>query len=541
MPLVEFSADVLIDGATVWTGEDLPDGEVLTVDAVALREGRIVALGEAARRLSAREVVSAGGHFLAPAFGDGHVHPIVGGLEHAYAPIRSATSVDEVIAIAQKWAVEHPDEPWVRGDGLDITLAPQGIFEAAWLDEVFPDRPAYFHGSDGHTAWVNTEALRRAGYVKGVRQPSDGEIVVAADGEPIGTLREPGAFMPVRDLLPEPTPDQIITAIDSATAGFAASGITWIQDALQQPALMPIWIEAAQRGKVHVDADLAFWLDAKNWRDQLDGFVESRRLIDEAGFPGLTAHTIKFFADGIIESGTGALLNPYCDCPNSVGIPNWDDGDLAEAMTAVDALGFNVHVHAIGDAAARETLDAMEVVAATNAPRDRRWTIAHLQLVDPADVPRFVELGVVANFEPYWARLDSWQRELNFTKLGPERANAQYAIGTIVRSGAAVSFGSDWPVSTYAPMEGIQVAVTRQFDRDSEPWVPSERISVNQALAAYTRGVAFQAGRGDGGVVRVGARGDLVLLDQDPRKVDPMSIGDIRVLGTWRTGKRIHG
>lgn len=304
---------------------------------------------------------------------------------------------------------------------------------------------------------------------------------------------------------------------------------------------MPLWVDAARQGALHVDADLAFWIDPRSWRETVDQLLSARAIIDDAGFAGLTASTAKFFADGIIESATGALLEPYCDCPTSRGIPNWAPDEMAEAMIAVDQLGFTIHVHAIGDAGIRETLDVFEKVAATNPPRDRRWTMAHLQLVDEADIPRLLELGVVANFEPYWAHMDNWQRELNAKRLGEERLNRQYQIGTFVRSGAVVSFGSDWPVSTYAPLECMQVAVTRQMDRDSPPWMPQERITVDQALTAYTRGIAFQSGRDDAGELRPGARADLVLLAHDPRTVDPMSIGEIAVLGTWKSGQRTFG
>lgn len=530
-----------LEGVTGWTGRRLPGGRIAETDAVLVRGGRILAMGGAARAADADKVVDASGQFLAPAFGDGHIHPLVGGLGHAFAPIRGVTSIDEVVSATKGWADEHPEAAWVRGDGLDITLAPGGVFRAEWLDAVLPDRPVFLHGSDGHTVWVNSEALRRAGYVKGMTQPSEGEVVLDSDGSPVGTLRELSAFVPVMDLMPQPTPDQVMQALDRTTTDFAAAGITWIQDALQSPEAMPLWASAARAGAVHVDADLAFWLDPKDWRGKLDGFVEGRRVIEEAGLAGLTARTVKFFADGIIESTTGALLSPDRDCPNTSGIPTWDPAELTEAMTAVDALGFTAHVHAIGDAAVRETLDAMEHVARTNPPRDRRWTMAHLQLVDPADFPRFAELGVVANFEPYWAQLDRWQRELNTEHLGAERLNRQYQIGTVIRSGAEVSFGSDWPVTTFAPLECMQVAVTRQADRDSAPWMPEERITVDEALAAYTRGIAFQAGRSDAGELRPGARADLVLLAQDPRVVDPMSIGEIEVLGTWRAGERIFG
>lgn len=530
-----------IDGATVWTGRHAPDGSILTTDSILLGDGRIVALGDTGRAMNADEVIDGSGAFVCPSFGDGHMHPVIGGLEHAFAQIRTATTTDDVIAAVKAWAEANPEAEWVRGDGLDITLAPNGVFEAAWLDAVIPDRPVYLHGSDGHTVWVNSEALRRAGYLAGVTQPAGGEIVLDAEGAPIGTLREPSAFMPVRTLLPPPSPEQARSALDHATARFAAAGITWVQDALQEPSAMPLWIGAAEHGALHVDVDLAIWMDPSSWRETLASLPSVRALIDDAEIPGLTATTVKFFADGIIESATGALLEPYCDCPTSLGIPNWAPDQMAEAMIAVDLLGFTIHVHAIGDAGVRVTLDAFEQVVATNPPRDRRWTIAHLQLVDETDIPRLLELGVIANFEPYWAHLDNWQRELNAKRLGEKRLNQQYRIGSFVRTGNVVSFGSDWPVTTFAPLECMQVAVTRQLDRDSKPWMPEECITVDQALTAYTRGIAVQSGRSDCGELRPGARADLVLLARDPRLVEPMTIGEIEVLGTWKAGQRTFG
>jgi predicted amidohydrolase YtcJ len=213
------------------------------------------------------------------------------------------------------------------------------------------------------------------------------------------------------------------------------------------------------------------------------------------------------------------------------------------AVAAVDALGFSPHIHAIGDAAIRNALDAIEYANAVNGARDRRATIAHTQLVDAADLPRFAELGVIANFEPYWAKFDAWQTELTVPRLGPERIDRQFMMRTILATGAPISFGSDWPVTTYAPLEGIQVAVTRQMTEGDflDPWMPEERLTVEESLAAYTSGVAYQAGEDRSGTLRPGARADVVLLSADPRTVAPLEIAAVDVLGTWSDGVRVFG
>jgi predicted amidohydrolase YtcJ len=530
-----------IDNATVWTGQRLPDGSVHVSDAVYVAQGRVIALGETARQLDAEHVVDADGAFLAPAFGDGHVHPIFGGLEREFAPVRDHASPRDIAAAVGAWARAHPGEEWVRGEGFDHTLAPEGIFHAAWLDEHVPDRPVVLRATDYHTVWVNSEALRRAGYTPGVAQPHDGEIVLDASGSPVGTLREWGAWRPVYNLLPRPDDATLLSAVDFATSGFAAAGITWAQDAWVEPRDVDTWLQAAAGGHLHADIDLALWADPNSWRDQLAHFEAARERVIAAGRESVTTHTVKFFADGVIESGTSAMLEPFCDCPHSKGMPNWDAGDMADAVAAIDAMGFTAHIHAIGDYGVRMALDAIQHAATVNPPRDRRWVIVHTQLVHPDDLPRFAELGVIANFEPYWSKYDSWQSELTAPRLGPDRTDRQFQTATLARLGAIISFGSDWPVTTYAPLEGIQVAVTRQMEPGGAPWMPDERISVDEALTAYTRGVAFQAGRDDAGLIRPGAVADLVLLEADPRAVDPMAIGSIPVRGTWRRGALTFG
>ena len=532
-------ATVRIQNATVWTGMRLPGGDISVTDAVLIDEGSILAIGATAKRLPADVVIDVAGGFICYGFGDGHVHPVFGGLEQQFAPVRDLASAEEIALAVGEWATAHPDAEWIRGEGFDHTLAPDGVFLAAWLDAVVPDRPVVLRATDYHTVWVNSEALRRAGYTRDLVQPHDGEIVLDAAGEPTGTLREWGAWRPVYALLPPVELETRMSAIAHANECFASAGLTWVQDAWVEATDVNTWIEADRRGLVTCKVAMALWADANNWRQQIEEFVAARARVEEADSPRLVANTIKFFADGVIESATGALLEPYCDCPHSKGLPNWQPDELNSAVAAIDALGFQTHIHAIGDGAARMALDAIEHASLVNGARDRRPVIAHTQLVDEADIGRFAELGVIANFEPYWAKFDSWQSELTEPRLGKERTNRQFLIGTILRSGAPISFGSDWPVTTYSPLAGIQVAVTRKMTATGPSWMPEECVSVEEALLAYTSGVAFQAGDDGAGVIRPGARADLVWLETDPRSVDPMEIENISVLGTWAHGQRV--
>ena len=532
---------IRFENVTVWTGRRLPDGTYFVTDGLLVRDDRVVAMGATARGMTADSVIDGNGGFLCFGFGDGHVHPMFGGLEQQFALVRDMSSPEEIARSVGEWARAHPEVEWVRGEGFDHTLAPGGVFHAAWLDAEVPDRPVVLRATDYHTVWVNSEALRRAGYGVGVTQPHDGEIVLDDDGAPIGTLREWGAWRPVYDLLPRLPEEMLTAALGFASDSFSAAGITWIQDAWVEPADVQTWLDAEASGALKVDADLALWADPNSWRDQLAGFTESRERVVQSTGGRLSATTVKFFADGVVESGTSAMLEPFCDCPHSKGLPNWAPEELDAAVAAIDALGFTAHIHAIGDFGVRMALDAMEHAARVNPPRDRRWIIVHTQLVDPSDLARFAELGVIANFEPYWSKFDAWQSELSEPRLGPERTHRQFQTATLAGLGAPISFGSDWPVTTCAPLEGIQVAVTRRLDRESPSWMPEECISVEEAIAGYTSGVAFQAGRGDAGVIRPGAVADLVLLAQDPRQVDPMDIGSIEVVGTWCRGERTFG
>jgi predicted amidohydrolase YtcJ len=534
-------AEQLFTGGIVRTG--VPGAAAST--ALAVAGGRVLALGQDA--LEARgprtEVIDLAGGALLPSFGDGHAHPLLGGLGLRGVPVRQARSVAEILAAVAAWAAAHPGAEWVTGDAFDPTLAGGGRFDARWLDSVVADRPVALRTLDHHTMWVNTEALRRAGIDAGTPEPAAGQIVRRADGSPLGTLREWGAIGPVLDLLPAPGPAEQAAALAEVCGLFAAAGITWVQDAWAEHGHIDAWLAAARDGRLRFRANLAFRAEPVSWKDQLEEFAADRdRIACEA--PGwLTARTVKFFADGVVEAGTAALLQPYDDCPHSHGIANWTPGELADAIAAADAAGFQAHVHAIGDAGVRLALDAIAETARRNGPADRRPVLAHVQLIDPADLPRFAGLGVIANLEPLWAQPDPLMTELTLPRVGPARGARQYQIATLQRTGARVSFGSDWPVTDYRPLPGIATAITRQTAAGNPDggWLPAERVTAAAALAAYSAGVAYQAfEERHWGMLRPGLRADLVHLAADPAVIPARELRDLPVLGTWLAGTRTH-
>ncbi|MBC7290567.1 MAG: amidohydrolase [Actinotalea sp.] len=523
-------------GGTVWAGQGAHDAEALVVSG-----DTVAALGRAAADLVGQcdEVVDLAGGFLMPAFGDGHAHPMFAGLQDQGPAVADLTRVEDVVSAVRTWAQDHPAAAWVVGAGYDPALAAGGEFDARWLDAAVPDRPVVLRASDYHTVWCNTAALRASGVDASTPDPPLGEIVRRADGSPLGTLREWHAVDLVLDRAPAWSVADQVAALRRAGEAMAAAGITWVQDAWVDPWMVDGYLAAARAGALRVRTNLALRADPDRWREQLPWFEAVRDGVAALGHPLLAARTVKFFADGVIESGTAAMLEPYADAAHR-GMPVWDADELAAAAVAVDALGLQLHVHAIGDAAVRNALDAVQRCRETNGARDRRPVLTHLQLVDRADLPRLAELDVVANVELLWAQPDAVQTELTRPRLGARRSAEQYRYASMVRSGVHVSAGSDWPVTPHDPLPAVQVAVTRSSPGTQDAWLPHECLEVEEALHACTAEVAYQAFADDArGRLRVGGTADLVLLDADPRRVPPTAIGDVAVRGTWLAGSRI--
>jgi predicted amidohydrolase YtcJ len=539
---MNLEADLCIVGAPVYTADPARPW----ADAVAVRAGRVAAVGPerevAALRGPATRVLALDGGLVLPGFADAHVHTAAGGLELAQCDLHGVEPQEYAAAVAG-YAAGHPDAPWVLGGGWVMDAFGTAGPHLATLDAVVGDRPVLLESTDGHSAWVNSRAMELAGITRATPDPPRGRIERDAAGEPTGVLHEAAKAL-VDDLAPQPDQAEWEAAIERGQAHLHRLGITAWQDAAVSPEMLAAYRALAERGRLTGRALAALRWRAEAGQAQLAGLVERRR---GATVGRLRASAVKIFADGVFENRTAAMLTPYLD---GDGRPGGDRGiamlereELARVVTALDGQGFDVHVHAIGDRAVRDTLDAFGAAAAANGRRDARHQIAHLQFVHPDDRPRFRRLGVVANAQPYWSCLDGYMRELTLPFLEPERAGWQYPWASLRRAGAVLAFGSDWTVSTADPLAEIEVAVRRVApdDRDGEPFLPAERVDLPTALDAFTIGSAYALRlEAETGSVTPGKLADLAILDRDPFDEPSGPIGDARVLATLVEGEPVH-
>lgn len=535
----ERPADLLLTGAAVYT----MDPARSWAEAVAVRDGRIVFVGTArdaqAWRGPRTSVVELPGRMVLPGFHDAHVHPVSGGVELAQCNLNDLATAEAVIEKVRQCAAALGPDEWVAGGGYGLPVFPGGLARKEPLDAVTGGRPAYLTSADGHSAWVSTKALAIAGVDSSTRDPENGRIERDDKGEPVGTLRESATSLVGRHV-PRPSPALRLEGLRRAIARLNRAGVTAVQEADASRALVETYRDAERSQALTVRATVALATDPSRGPEQVDDLARLRTEFASARVRPVAA---KIFADGVIEGRTAAMLEPYLDRPGFRGEPNLSRDKLTALVRRLAAAGFNVHVHAIGDRAIRETLDAMEAAQPEAAGRDLRFQIAHLQLIRPEDVPRFRRLGVIANFQPLWAYADSYMKDLTWPALRRELWSFLYPMRSVVRSGAVVAFGSDWSVSSLVPLEGIQVAVTRQSpdEQPSEVMQPDEVMDLPQALAAYTIGAAYAMGlEKETGSIEVGKRADLIVLEKNVFEVPARQLGQTRVLLTLLDGKPVY-
>ena len=485
-----------------------------------VKDSIIIATGEQTKEFTAQSTIDLNGAFVIPAFLDGHAHPIFAGREAAGPKINGINSIEEIKAQVKAFAQANPKTPWIIGGAYEAAIIEGGDFDAKWLDEVVSDRPVVLHAVDHHTIWVNSKAIEVAGITSATKDPQGGTIARNSDGSAKGTLREPSAMALVLNHAPANTIESDIAAITYACAEYRKVGVIAAIDSWCEKDMARAYIAAAKTNQLTIAFNLSLLATPTTWSGDIDDFNGIREQCLELDNPSqLQANSIKFLLDGALSAGTAHLTQPYLDDPSSNGIAIWSDDELLNALVAYDALHYQLHLHAIGDAAVKQALDAIEAMQRINPPWDRRPVIVHAQLVRDEDLTRFAQLGVIANIQPLWCYLDPMNKELIAPRIGNERNNQQYRLRSMVKAGAMIAFGSDWPVTSHIPMQAISVPVTRTNAADgvTEPWVIEQALTMDESLTFYTKNAAYQLFReNEFGTLEVGKRAAFLVLDSDP-------------------------
>jgi predicted amidohydrolase YtcJ len=549
MPTFDQPADLVLTGGPVHT----VDAARSLATSVAVRGGRIVAVGhDEVRDLIGMDtqVVDLEGKLLIPGFQDAHVHPVGGGIEMGQCDLTGAVTAAGYREIIRGYADAHPEAEWITGGGWSMEAFPGGTPTREFLDALVPDRPVYLVNRDHHGGLANSRALELCSVDRDTPDPADGRLERDAEGVPTGMLQE-GAMGLVARHVPAADQEERLAGLLRAQQLLHSYGVTAWQDAMlgahagmTDPS--PAYAKAARDGLLTGRVVGALWWDRARGEEQIPELLARREEL--AIGDRLSASTVKIMQDGVAENHTAAMLGPYltaCGCASdNSGISFIDPERLRTYVTSLDAAGFQVHFHALGDRAVREALDAVAAARKANGRTGTRPHLAHLQVVHPDDVPRFRELGATANIQALWAAHEPQMDELTIPFLGPERAAHQYPFGDLLRAGATLCAGSDWPVSSPDPLAALQVAVTRrepEADPETPVFLPEQRIDLSSALAAYTAGSAYVNHLDDTGSIRVGNLADLAVLDRDIFAGPPEEIAAARVTATYVGGVRVYG
>jgi len=533
-------ADIVLTGGVVHTADE----QRSRAEAVALRGDTIVAVGGAGEVSAwigdATRVIDLAGRVVLPGFHDAHMHPITGGEMLLGCSLFGLTTREAILAKVAECAAQSDDE-WVIGENFDLAAFPGGNPHKSLLDGIAPDRYVYLRGTDGHNDLANSKVLELAGITAETPDPPKGVIERDPEtGEPTGMLRET-ARAPVEALLPETTFEDRVAALEATLAETARYGITSLVDAWTGVPDWEVYRAVAESGGLdaRVKASLTYGVNAKHQGEEWEAALARR---GEFAGERFSVSGVKFFVDGVLEGETAALVEPYTGMDHR-GVLNFESEELKQAVTRFDAMGLQIHMHAIGDLAVREGLDAIEAARKANGDTGNRHHITHLQLVHADDIPRFDELGVAATFQALWAYPDAWIMEINLPVVGPERVERMYPVGSIHRAGGTLVGSSDWAVSSMNPLEAIETAITRQ---DASGQVEGtlnadEAVDLATMLDAYTRNAARLLGHDDiTGSIETGKRADIVVLDRDIFAIPAEELSEVRVDMTLLDGGIVY-
>jgi len=536
------------------------DGKVYTVDAnrswaeaVAVIDGKIAYVGSSSGAKKYKgpntRLVDLDGKMVLPGFQDAHVHPIEAGMAYLGCSLHDGKSVEDYVLIVKECAQQSPEATFIDGGGWTMDLFEDGLPDKRLLDEVVSDRPVILKSASGHQLWVNSKTLKIAGIDAETPDPPRGRIDRYKNSkEPSGSLQENSAMNLAFSTRPAYSADQMQAALQFGQHYLNQYGVTTVQDALLKldgnEAYVggPTYMAMDRAGDLTIRVVGALVWNTDSGLEQLSRITDARERFKT---PLFSALSVKIWLDGVMEVHTAALLAPYSDREDGYsGELLIKPEQLDVVVSQLDALGFQIHFHAIGDAAVRQSLDSLELARQKNGVRDSRHHMSHIQLFDPADIPRLETLNVVANFQPYWAWADKFITELTIPKLGADRSKWLYPIRSVLDTGAVVAFGSDWFVTSGNPLLGIETAITRRdpLTNFSDPFLEDERINLADAIEAYTINSAYVNFIDDEtGSIEEGKLADLIVLDNNLFELAPNEISDAQVLLTLLEGNPVYG
>jgi predicted amidohydrolase YtcJ len=535
-------ADIVIVHAKIYTLDDKKP----RADSLAIRNGKIVAIGREEIVLRMRGIgtrmIDAGGKLVLPGLTDCHVHFLEGSLSLRQVNLEGAQNVADIQTLLRRYVEQHPDDYWILGRGWNYAMfAPETLPHKKYLDELFPAFAIFLQSYDEHTYWANSKALALAGITKSTPDPPNGKILRdPVTGEPTGVLKETAGDL-VQKVVPKPSRVDQLNALRAGIRSAVQNGITRVHSAGDDFDALDLLQELRDERQLWIRFHIAYTLNPPELRSQDLAAIETahKKFHDD----WIDVDTAKFFLDGVIESHTAALLEPYSDDPTTKGSLFWDPEKYKAAVAELDKADIQIYTHAIGDYAVRTALDAYQFAAKENHSKNRRHRIEHVETVAASDIPRFGKLGIIASMQPLHSYpnddvLDVWAHN-----VGPERASRAWAWKSIAAGGGEYAFGSDWPIVTLNPWPGIQTAVTRQTSDGKPPggFVPFQRLTVVQAIEGYTRNAAFAGHREKTeGSLEVGKVADVIMVDRNVFEIDPRNIDQTKVVLTIVGGKVVY-
>lgn len=515
-------------------------------EAVAIAGDKIVAVGSDVEieklRKPGTKVVNAGGRLVMPGFVDCHIHFLDGSLSLGRVNLEGAKDVADIQRRLREYAAKHPGNDWILGRGWDYAMfGAAALPDRKDLDEVFPDRPAYLEGYDGHTYWANSKALALAGITKNTPNPPNGIIVRdPKTGEATGALKE-AAHGLVGKIVPVPTRAEKLEALRAGMKWANEHGLTRVHSAGGDFEELPLFDELRREKQQTLRFYIAYFLDPPELRPADIEKIEAAR--KKYADDWISGGAVKMMVDGVIESHTAAMLEPYNDDPSLKGKLFWDPDKYKAAVAELDKRGLQLFTHAIGDYGVRTALDAYENAEKVNGTQGRRPRIEHIETIQAVDIPRFGKLGVIASMQPLHSYPNDDTLNVWAPNIGPDRAGRAWVWKSIANDGGRLAFGSDWPVVTLNPWEGVQTAITRQTTEQKPEggFVPEQRLSVADAIRGYTLGAAY-AGRREKaeGSIEAGKLADLIVVSQNVFDVDPHKIGETKVVTTMVGGRIVY-